>query len=129
MVKTQPMSTYHLNWSNLKPLHGSWIVDLHNQMQRESESIVKWFKEAGIVEAINPFDTSVLVCPSQVKYFEKKLFSEIFMKSSLEPNFEYGEFKNRTHFPKYFIFISIFASIRQKYRTRWVKKIFYCHIT
>ena len=38
--------------SDLKPLHASWIVNLHNHMQGECETIVKGFKEAGIVEAI-----------------------------------------------------------------------------
>ena len=38
--------------SNLKILHTSWIVNLHNHLQGECETIVKGFEEAGIVEAI-----------------------------------------------------------------------------
>ena len=53
MVKTRPISRYHLKLSDLKPLHASWIVGLHNHTQKESEAIIKGFKEAGINEAIN----------------------------------------------------------------------------
>ena len=38
--------------SDLKPLHASWIVNLYNHMQEESELIEKGFNEAGISEAI-----------------------------------------------------------------------------
>ena len=38
--------------SDLKSLHAGWIVNLHNHMQGEWETIVKGFSEAGIVEAI-----------------------------------------------------------------------------
>ena len=38
--------------SDLKPFHGSWIVDLYKHMQGD-ELIQKGFKEAGIYEAIN----------------------------------------------------------------------------
>ena len=40
-------------FSDLKPLHASWIVDLYKHMQWEDELILKGFKEAGIYEAIN----------------------------------------------------------------------------
>ena len=38
--------------SDLKTLHAGLIVNLHNHMQGECETIVKGFKEAGSVEAI-----------------------------------------------------------------------------
>ena len=38
---------------DLKPLHASWIVDLHKHMPEEDQLILKRFKEAGIYEAIN----------------------------------------------------------------------------
>ena len=37
---------------DLKTLHAGWIVNLHNHMQGECETIVKGFKEAGTVQAI-----------------------------------------------------------------------------
>ena len=40
-------------FSDLKPLHASWIVDLYKHIQGEDELILKGFKEAGIYEAIN----------------------------------------------------------------------------
>ena len=47
--------------SDLKPLHASWIFDLHNYMQGESETILKGFKEAGIVEAIAAISQAIYV--------------------------------------------------------------------
>ena len=48
--------------SDLEPLHAGWIVNLHNHMQ-ECETVVKGFKEAGIVEAIK--DSDVVTLPFQ----------------------------------------------------------------
>ena len=39
--------------SDMKPRHASWIVDFYTHIQGESEIVIKGFKEAGIVEAIN----------------------------------------------------------------------------
>ena len=39
-------------FSDLKPLHPGWIVNLHNRMQRECKTIEKGVKETGIVEAV-----------------------------------------------------------------------------
>ena len=38
--------------SDLKHLHASWIVNLYNYMQKESDIITKGFDEAGVSEAI-----------------------------------------------------------------------------
>ena len=39
-------------FSDLKPLHASWILNLHNHVQGECKTIVKRFKEAVFVKAI-----------------------------------------------------------------------------
>ena len=39
-------------FSDLKPLHPGWIVNLHNRMQGECKTIEKGVKETGIVEAV-----------------------------------------------------------------------------
>ena len=38
---------------DMKPRHASWIFDFYTHIQGESEIVIKGFKEAGIVEAIN----------------------------------------------------------------------------
>ena len=48
------------------------------------------------------------------KIFEKKLFSEIFMKSYIQPNFHMENSKIEFIFPYFIIFIFISASISQK---------------
>ena len=53
-----------------------------------------------------PFDTFVLVCTSQVKISKKKIFSQIFMKSSIQPNLDIKNSKIELIFP---IFSSSFS--------------------
>ena len=72
---------------------------------------------------INPFSTSVLVGPSQAKISKKK-FSQIFMNSFMQPNFNMENSKIEFIFPNFFIFIFIFASISKKCHKKWIKKFF-----
>ena len=83
---------------------------------------------------LNPFETSVLVCPSQVKISKKNSFPQIFMKSFMQPKFNMENSKIELIFSNFFIFIFIFASISQECHKKWVKKFFSdfhgnCYIT
>ena len=53
--------------SDLKPLHARWIVDAHNHLRKQNDSIIKGFDSGRITESIkfanyvftrveNPFD-------------------------------------------------------------------------
>ena len=55
---------------------------------------------------------------------KKKRFSEIFMKSSIQPNFHMENSKIELIFPYFSILIFIFASISQKWLKKWVKFFF-----
>ena len=82
---------------------------------------------------INPFDTSVLVCPSTAK-ISKKTFSQIFMKSSTQPNFDMENSKIELIFPN-FSFSSLFLPRLVKNVFKNGSKIFFsafrenCHTT
>ena len=56
-----------MKFSNLKPLHGKWVVEMCEYFKEQKESVIKGFEKTGIMEAMksaqdiytrceNPFD-------------------------------------------------------------------------
>ena len=61
---------------DLKTLHAGWIVNLHNHMQGECETIVKGFKEAGTVEAIKDSEAIFRRLYQYFFIFEEKRYGQ-----------------------------------------------------
>ena len=57
-VKDPANAKISSTFSDSKPLHPGWIVDLHNRMKGQCKTIEKGVKETGIVEAIKDSEAS-----------------------------------------------------------------------
>ena len=87
-----------------------------------------WFKMLTLLTLLTP---SMFFSDNN---FEKKLFSQIFMKSSSEPNFDMENSRINLIFQYFFVSIFIFTLISQKCLKKCVKLFFSdfhenCHIT
>ena len=52
-LRTEPSSVkVSAKFSDIKPLHTQWIVDLYNHVREEKGMIINGFKSAGVNEAI-----------------------------------------------------------------------------